>query len=109
MLIAPLFSAEVEMIGKTIAILIATFAMTGQAIAASPAASAKGIASNRTALALGQGASGSGAAPAQSDESGADSSGSHVSTLLIALGAIAAIGLGAAAAAGGGNHPPVSP
>jgi hypothetical protein len=97
------------MVGKAIAIMIVMIAMTGQAVAATPAVAANGIASNRTALALGQNASGGGTTPTQSDVSGTDSSGSHTATLLIALGALAAIGLGVAAAAGGGNHPPVSP
>lgn len=95
------------MIGRTVAILVAAFAMAGQAVAATPRVSANGIASNRTALALGQGGSG-GAAPVQGDEA-AGSSGSHIGTLLILLGAIAAVGLGVAAAAGSPNHPPVSP
>jgi hypothetical protein len=86
-------------------------------LAASPAlagpAASNGIASNRAALGLPIGQQdNTDCTPTQdhpctaTDDSGGKS---HTGTLLVALGAIAAVGAGIAAAAQHGNHPPVSP
>ncbi len=108
------------MIGKTITITVAAFAMMSQAsIAAASPADPVGLASNRAALGMPIGtAAGADAEPciptegvriACTSNSGSSALAGGRTGVFVLLGAIAAIGLGVAAAAGGSSRAATSP